>query len=299
MRVRVPADVDMADRILAGLNARQVGIIGAHVLGLWALWLVVGRHIPVYAFGALAVPVVAVGLVWATSKIEGANLEQVVLAATRHVLRPRRRVLAPEGLPVLPKWWRPSSVAVAPLDLPVQSVAADGLIELGEEGLAIVCRASSLNFTLRSETEQQALTDGFGRLLNALDAPTQFLVRSERADLRAVIEGIEERATALPHPALEGAALEHASFLRSLASRRDALSRRVFIGFRERGTRDEAATRLVHRAEEAETLLRGLGIKLTHLAPPEVAALLSRASDPESGPQPLGVALPGEVVEGR
>ena len=172
-------------------------------------------------------------------------------------------------------------------------------MELGEEGLAVVCRASSLNFTLRSEPEQRALTDGFGRLLNALDAPTQFLVRSERADLRAVIEDIEERATALAHPALEGAALEHAAFLRSLASQRDALSRRVFIGFRERGARDEAATRLAHRAEEAETLLRGLGIKLTHLAPPEVAELLARASDPESAPQPHGVALTGEVVEGR
>jgi len=297
--VRVPADVDMADRILAGLTARQLAIIGAHVLALWALWFVVGQHIPVFAFGALAVPIAAVGLVWATSKVEGTTLERLALAAIRHVARPRRRVLAPEGLPELPKWWGASTDAVAPLDLPVQTVAPDGYLELGDEGLAVVCRASSLNFTLRSEAEQRALTDGFGRLLNALDAPAQFLVRSERADLRAVIEGIEERATALPHPALEAAALEHAAFLGSLASQRNALSRRVFISFRERGARDEASTRLAHRAEEAETLLRGLGIKLKHLAPLEVAELLSRASDPESAPPPLGGALPDEVVEGR
>jgi hypothetical protein len=72
-----------------------------------------------------------------------------------------------------------------------------GHVDLGEDGAVAICRASSLNFALRSETEQEALIEGFGRLLNGLDAQVLFLVRSNRADLRGVIGAIEERSPGL------------------------------------------------------------------------------------------------------
>src|SRR6266545_4947099 len=72
-----------------------------------------------------------------------------------------------------------------------------------------------------SETEQEALIDGFGRLLNALDAPVSFHVRSNRADLRGLIEGIEERSVGLPHSHLEP---PHVSTLGSFARSRPGVT---------------------------------------------------------------------------
>lgn len=296
MKARIPADVDMVDRIFAGLTARQLAILGAHVLALWALWLGIGKSMPPYAFGALALPVAAFGLLWATSTVEGTTLERILGAAVRHFARPRRRVLSPEGVPELPRWWGPRAAGLASVALPVERLAQEGHVELGDEGLAIACRASSLNFALRSEREQRALVEGFGRLLNALEAPAQLLVRSERADLRVLIDSIEERAPALPHPALEEAAREHAEFLRSLASRRDVLSRQVLVCLREQGNPEGARARLERRAEEASALLRGLGVRLDRLDAGETAALLARASDPEAALPVVGLSLPGEVV---
>jgi hypothetical protein len=102
VRVRVPADVDMADRIFAGLTARQLAILGAHGLVLLALYAVLGERIPLPLLGAVAVPVCLLGLLWATTSPEGTAWEQMALAAFRHFARPRRRVLAPEGIPEPP-----------------------------------------------------------------------------------------------------------------------------------------------------------------------------------------------------
>jgi hypothetical protein len=298
VRVRVPADVDMADRIFAGLTARQLAILGAHGLVLLGLYAVLGDRLPLPVLGLVAVPLSLVGLVWATTSPEGTTWERMVLGAVRHFMRPRRRVLAPEAVPESPAWL-PYGEALAPLAFPA-SASADGHVDLGTDGAVVICRASSLNFALRSETEQEALIDGFGRLLNALDAPASFLVRSNRADLRGLIRGIEERSIGLPHPHLEAAAREHAGFLRSLAARRDVLSRQVLMCFREPGGADgESSSKLAHRFEEAAALLRGLGIRLARLEADEAARLLTLASDPEAEPPPVGVEQWTEVVEGR
>ena len=299
MRARVPADVDMADRIFAGLTARQLLILGGHGLILVFLYVVLGEAFPLPLFAALAVPVAVLGLLWATTSPEGTSWEQIGLAALRYLRKPRRRVLAPEGVAAAPEWFFGAEETVSPLDLPIHDAAPDGHVDLGEHGMAVVCRASSLNFALRSEMEQAALVEGFARLLNALDAPVQFLVRSNRADLRAMVDLLEERAGGLPHPALEDAAREHAGFLRSLGSRRDVLQRQVLVCFRDLGgSGGESASRLDHRVEETAALLRGMGIRLTRLEGEDAADLLVRASDPEAAPPPRGAVLGNGPVEG-
>ena len=299
MKVRVPADVDMADRVLAGLTARQLAILGADALLLWALWASVGRLVPAVAFGIVAMPLATLGFVWATVKVEGTTLERLAAAALQHVRVPRRRVLAPEGLAATPAWAPAKAEEAAPLELPLSEPDADGVLALGEEGYAVVCRASSINFALRSELEQRALVEAFGRMLNALDAPVQFLVRSDRADLGAMVGDLKERADELPHPALSQAAREHAAFLQGLASRRDVLVRQALVCFRDpsTGNGDAAGARLSHRIEEAESLLRGLGIGLRRLDQSEAAHLLARTADPDA--PSLDAALAAGVVEGK
>jgi len=298
VKVRIPADVDMADRIFAGLTARQLAILGGHALLLLALYVGLGQRVPLPLFGGLAVPMALVGLLWATTSPHGTTWERLALAALRHFGTPRRRVLAPEGIPRLPAWASSAAGAVAPLELPLQGATRDGQVELGNEGMAAICLASSINFALRSEVEQRALIAGFARLLNALDAPVQFLVRSNRADLRGFVDAIEEGAGGLPHPGLEAAAREHATFLRSLASRRDVLSRQVLVCFREPGVAEERPSRLDHRVEEAAALLRGMGIRLAQLDGERAVDLLATASDPESEPGPRGARLGDGVVGG-
>ena len=52
-RVRVPADVERPDRILAGLTARQLAILATSGVALWAAYLATRHVVPVAAFAAL------------------------------------------------------------------------------------------------------------------------------------------------------------------------------------------------------------------------------------------------------
>jgi hypothetical protein len=84
VRIRVPADVDIADRIFAGLTARQLAIFGADGLVLLALYAVLGERLPLALLGVLAVPPCLLGLLWATTSLEGTTWEQLAFAALRH-----------------------------------------------------------------------------------------------------------------------------------------------------------------------------------------------------------------------
>jgi hypothetical protein len=280
MKIRVPSDIEVADRIFAGLTFRQLIILSVDALVLWALYGLLGAALPLWAFGLLAAPVAAGGLAVAMAKVEGHHLEQMAASALRYLRAPKKRVMTREGSVRLPEWARTGAEEeIAPLRLPVEGVDAAGYLDLGTRGVVAICRASSINFGLRSEPERQALVEGFGRLLNALEGPAQFLVRSERTDLREEIAALEERAVGLAHPALEKAARDHAAFLRSLANSRDVLRREILFCLWEPGSpASHAPARLGCQIEEMEGLLRGMGIRLSRLCGEEAANLLDRKS---------------------
>ena len=177
----------------------------------------------------------------------------------------------------------------APLRLPVAGVRADGIVDLGADGLALVCRASAVTFALRTPTEQEALVAGFARFLNSLAEPVEVLVRAEPVDLTPTIDALLDSAPGLPHPALETAARGHARFLAELAERRDLLRREVLVVLRQRGG-DDAAGRLHRRAAEAGAALGAAGVTLNVLDGPETAACLARALDPAGTTRLPGLA---------
>ena len=157
-------------------------------------------------------------------------------------------------------------------------IAPDGVIGLGSAGAATVAAVSTVNFALRSPDEQDALAAAYGRWLNSLTGPVQILVRAGRADLSAAVAALREAAPALPHPALEQAALEHARFLDGLAAERDVLTRQALLILREPGhgtgrPGGGTAGRALQRAGEAARLLSGAGLQVQVLDGGQVTAL--------------------------
>ena len=155
--------------------------------------------------------------------------DRLVLAALRQRLQPRRRVAAPEGVQPAPDWLTSSitatdatgavgtsEVSPAALRLPAEGVTEAGVVDLGPDGVAMVAVASTVNFALRTPGEQEALVASFGRYLHSISAPVQVLIRAERLDLSRQISDLREAAPGLPHPMLEAAAREHATYLDQL-----------------------------------------------------------------------------------
>lgn len=292
--MRIPADVDRPDKLLAGLTARQLAILAAGAIVLWAGYAATRHLLPLPAYGAVALPVAAGCAVLALGRMEGVAADRWVAAAWRQLRSPRRLVPAPEGVPAPPVFLAASAGPLpAPLRLPFAGVGHDGVVDLGGDGLAILCRASAVTFGLRTPGEQEALVFGFARFCNSLSEPVQVLVRSEPLDVGPAIDALLDGAPGLPHVALERAARDHARFLEDLAESRDLLRREVLVVLRQPAGGD-AASRLRRRVAEATTALAAAGVALRPLDGPGAAGLLARCLDPGA---PSGVVPGGGTDE--
>jgi hypothetical protein len=336
--VRIPADVDRPDRLVAGLTGRQLIILVGTAMLLYLGWSATRTVLPLPVFLLVAVPVSGCAALLALGQRDGMSLDRLLLAAIHQHLQPRHRVAAPEGLRPAPAWitqritvtatdTTQAAVAPAALRLPAETVTDTGVVDLGEDGLAVLAVASTVNFGLRTPAEQDALVAVFGRYLHSLTNPVQILIRAERLDLSGQIAELRAAAPGLPHPALEQAAREHADYLTQLADSTDLLRRQVLLVLREPvgttpSTEDGAArptlssrrrrgdqpaaqesrrraaeTRLMRRLNEAVDLLSPAGIVITPLDAGQATAVLAAACNPDSlVPPSTGVAGADDVI---
>jgi hypothetical protein len=247
--VRIPANVDQPDKLIAGLTGRQLAILSITALVLYAAWSATRTVVPTLAFLVIAAPIGATAAILALGQRDGLSLDRLVLAAIQQRLQPRYRVAAPEGVRPAPAWLTNQishantgdhagghavpEISPAPLRLPATGITDTGVVDLGTDGLALVAVCSTVNFALRTPAEQEALVAAFGRYLHSTAAPVQVLVRAERLDLSVQIARLRETAGGLPHPALEKAAREHADYLDQLRRTTDLLRRQVLLVLRE------------------------------------------------------------------
>lgn len=300
-RVRIPADVDRPDRILAGLTARQLVLLAVPAIFLWAAYLGLRRWVPLPVFAGVVAPLVVAVVAIALGQRDGLSLDRLLLASLRQWRGPRQLVPAPDGIPAPPALVDRTvpGPAPSPLTLPARGLGEGGVLDLGPDGAAVIARVIPVNFALRTPAEQQALVGGFGRWLNSLTTPIQIVVRSTPVDLSDPVHELREAAGGLPHPALEAAAREHAEFLAGLAAGRDLLARQVLLILREPAITDGAADRVRRAAADATAALAGCDLTVAPLDATLAAGVLAAALDPWAPLRPAGMADPDAIVTAR
>jgi hypothetical protein len=293
-RIRLPADVEMEDRLAWGLTARQLAILAVTALACYTVFAVAGSALPMPVAVALAAPLALAGVALALGRRDGLTGDRLALAAARHLTQGQRRVAAPEGLPAKLAG-APAQAGVSPLRAPVRAILASGVVELADGTSALLLAASGTSWALRSEEEQAALAEAYGKWLNSLVEPTAITVRSEPVDLAKQASAIEHAAPGLPHPALARCARTYAQFLTELADEGGGLRRRqILLVLSTRSyERETAKADLERRASETTNLLRSAGVELHRLDGQHAAALLLDALEPP-GPS-AGSRLDGVI----
>ena len=290
--MKLPADVELADRLAFGLTGKQLALLAAAAVAAYGSFLLLAAVLPTPLAAAAPLLVVVGGGVLALLRHDGLSGDQLALALARFALTPKRQLLAPEGLPArLPG--APRQPRLAPLDIPIRRVLASGLVELADGSHCRLLAARGTSFELRSPEEQASLR----RRLRALPERA----RRPGPDRRAQRAGKPQLAgrPARPRrrrqtPGLRAAALDHGRFLRSLAETRPLRRRRILLVLRSRERRREPAeVALARLAADASELLLGAGVALHPLDGDQAARLLAASLDP---PGPLeGSQLQGEI----
>jgi hypothetical protein len=282
----------MEDRLAFGLTARQLVILVVTALCCYALFAGAGSVLPLPVAVVLAAPLALVGVALALGRLDGLSGDRIALAAARHFSQPPRRIAAPNGFAAtLPN--APLQPRVALLGVPVRAILRSGVVELSDGTSALLLAASGTSWELRSEEEQAALCEAYGRFLNSLVEDAAIVVRSEGVDLAERASAIEGSSARLPHPALRHCARTYADFLTQLAG--EGLRRRQILLVLSTRNRERETTRtaLERRASEATGLLRAAGVELHVLDGAQVAPLLLGALEP---PGPPAGSLLGGVI---
>lgn len=290
--VKVPADVELADRLAFGLTGKQLVLLAGAAVAAYGCFLLLSPLLPTPLAAAAPLLLAAGGGLLALVRHDGLSGDQLALALARFTLTPKRQLLAPEGLPSrLPG--APRQPRLAALDIPIRRVLASGLVELADGNNCRLLTARGTSFELRSPEEQHAFVAAFARFLNALGDAVQIVVQSEPASLAPHADRLAD-AGEWQAPGLRAAALDHARFLRALADTRPLRRRRILVVLRSAQRRREPAEAALGRlAADATELLLAAGVALHPLDGDQAAQLLAASLDPPGPPD--GSQRQGEI----
>jgi hypothetical protein len=84
-RVRLPADVELEDKLAFGLTARQLLLLAATVVPVYGLYTVAASALPLPVAAALCGPLVIAGTVLALGRRDGLPADRLARLALRYL----------------------------------------------------------------------------------------------------------------------------------------------------------------------------------------------------------------------
>lgn len=227
-QIPVPADIDIADRVLFGLTVRQLLMLAPAGLAAALIWQSLGPVLPMQVVLVMVCLPVALCTGLAIGRIDGVGVDRLIAAA---VTMTRRPLAAGRGTATGLQMTRvgTSIPNTGVLTGPVRSVAEDGIIDLGANGSARAIDVGHVNFDLLGGTEQTGLVAALARLCHGIEARLQITVATRPVDLSGYLDELTEHARTVPNAALAVSARAHAVWLDDLVRVQGLLDRQITI----------------------------------------------------------------------
>ncbi len=105
----------------------------------------------------------------------------------------------------------------------------ENVVILKNGGLRAVCIASSINFELKSNDEQEALIGNFQGFLNSLDFPLQILISSRKLNIDPYLEELRELARTQENELLHAQTIEYIDFIQKFVELTDIMNKSFYL----------------------------------------------------------------------
>jgi type IV secretory pathway VirB4 component len=112
--------------------------------------------------------------------------------------------------------------------VPIKDIK-NGVITLKDNSMRAVLMTSSLNFSLKSEDERNAIIYQFQDFLNSLDFSLQFFIESRKLDIRPYLALLEERYKEQTSDLMKIQTQEYINFVKSFTESTDIMTKSFFI----------------------------------------------------------------------
>lgn len=105
----------------------------------------------------------------------------------------------------------------------------DDTLVLKSGGIRAVLEVSSMNFSLKSEIEQNSIIKGYQRFLNALNFPVQIQVKSRKLDIDSYIDSLNEQMKTLQNELLRKQMAEYIEYIAKLVEYSDIMEKKFYV----------------------------------------------------------------------
>lgn len=112
--------------------------------------------------------------------------------------------------------------------VPIKEIR-EGVVILNDGSLRAILMASSLNFALKSEDNQQAILFQFQNFLNSLDFSVQIFIQSKKLDIRPYLQQLEERFKEQKSDLLKIQTREYIEFIKSFTESTNIMAKSFFL----------------------------------------------------------------------
>lgn len=206
--------------------------------------------------------------------------------------------------------------------VPIKEVR-DGIVILKDGGMRSILLCSSINFSLKSEEEKQAILLQFQDFLNSLDFSIEIVVQSRKLDIRPYIALLEGREREQTNNLMKIQVREYIEFIKNFTESTNIMTKNFFIvvpyspsilssskadGIAnsitsslglggankdkkadEETSFDEDRSQLEERLSVVEQGLIRTGIRVAHLGTEEVIELFYKAFNPGETEKPIKI----------
>ncbi|RJQ28724.1 DUF87 domain-containing protein [Candidatus Parcubacteria bacterium] len=115
------------------------------------------------------------------------------------------------------------------LDLVGVEDVRDDTILLKDGGLRKVVMAGGVNFALKSEAEQNVITQTYQNFLNSLDFPTQTIIHSRKVNIDKYLESLAGYSRRASSPILQNQSQEYQEFIRSFVQKNPIMEKSFLV----------------------------------------------------------------------
>lgn len=105
----------------------------------------------------------------------------------------------------------------------------DGFLILKNGGIRAVLQTSTINFSLKSEDEQNAIIYAYQGFLNLLDFPIQILIRSQKLDVDNYLEYLGVISEKHQNPLLKKQTVEYTQYVKRLVEYSDIMEKNFYV----------------------------------------------------------------------
>jgi len=115
------------------------------------------------------------------------------------------------------------------LDLVNIKEIRNSTVILKSGGMRQIIMVGGVNFSLKSENEQNIITQGYQNFLNGIDFPLQIVIHSRKVNIDGYIEGLVARKEVEESPLLQSQIDEYAEFIKGFVQKNAIMEKAFFL----------------------------------------------------------------------